>query len=292
MKNFLLYILFEFFSVLVLVLPDKMRYFLGKYFGKFAYLVTSDRRRIVYNNLKKAFKDEYDEEKINNLTKEVYHNAGLILVEFILLKKLNKNNFKDYIEIEGEENLKKAFEKEKGIIIYGAHFGNWELMAAAISLLGYPINAIAKEQENSYFNTKINEIRKSKGINIISRGISVRKAYHHLKDGECVYILGDQDARSKGWKMNFFNRNASTFPGAVELSSRTGAIIIPTFLIRKGWRKYKLNFYPAIEIPEDAEKKEKKNILQNLVNLTEEIIRDYPDQWLWLHRRWKTYKGD
>lgn len=292
MKNLILYLVFQFFSGLVLLLPDKLRYYLGKYFGKFAYHITKERRETVYNNLKKSFKNKYNEEELDNMTKEVYYNTGLILVEFILLKKLHKDNLKDFIEIKGEENLKKAYEKDRGIIIYGAHFGNWELMGSAISLLGYPLNAIAQEQENSYFNKKINEIRREKGIKIIPRGISVREVYESLKKKECVFILGDQDARSRGWKMNFFDRPSSTFPGAVQLASRTGAIIVPTFLVRKGWRKYELTFYPAREVGEEANKEEKKEILQELVDLTEEIIRDYPTQWFWLHRRWKTYKGD
>ena len=292
MKNLFLYLLFQFFSAFVLVLPDKLRYYLGKAFGKFAYYITPDRRELVFNNLKKAFKDKYSEEELGNMTKEVYYNTGLILVEFILLKKLHKNNLKDFIEIKGEENLRKAYEKNKGVIIYGAHFGNWELMGSAISLLGYPLNAIAQEQENSYFNKKINEIRREKGVKIIPRGISVREVYQSLKKGECVFILGDQDARSRGWKMNFFDRPSSTFPGAVQLASRIGAIIVPTFLVRKGWRKYELTFYPPREVGEKANKEEKKQILQNLVDLTEEIIREYPTQWFWLHRRWKTYKGD
>src|SRR6056297_145025 len=152
MKNFILYLLFQFFYFLVLLLPDKLRYYLGKLFGKFAYYITPERREIVYNNMKKSFKDKYSEEKLKKMTKEVYYNTGLILVEFILLKKLNKDNLKDFIEIKGEENLKKAYEKNNGVIIYGAHFGNWELMGSAISLLGYPLNAIAREQANSYFN--------------------------------------------------------------------------------------------------------------------------------------------
>ena len=292
MKNMLLYLVFQLFSLFVLILPDKLRYYLGKAFGKFAYFITTDRREIVYENLKKAFEDKYDEEELKNMTKEVYYNTGLILVEFILLKKLNKDNLKDYIDVNGEENLKEAYEKDNGVIIYGAHFGNWELMGSAISLLGYPLNAIAQEQENSYFNKKVNEIRREKGVKIIPKGISVRKVYEALKKGECVFILGDQDARSRGWKMNFFGRPSSTYPGAVQLASRTGAIIVPTFLIRKGWRKYELKFYPPKEVKEDAKQEEKKQILQDLVGLTEEIIRDYPTQWFWLHRRWKTYKGD
>jgi len=292
MKNFILYLLFQFFYFLVLLLPDKLRYYLGKLFGKFAYYITPERREIVYNNMKKSFKDKYSEEKLKKMTKEVYYNTGLILVEFILLKKLNKDNLKDFIEIKGEENLKKAYEKNNGVIIYGAHFGNWELMGSAISLLGYPLNAIAREQANSYFNRKINKIRRNKGVKIIPKGISVRKVYEAFKKGECVFILGDQDAKNKGWKMNFFDRPSSTFSGAVQMASRTGAIIVPTFLVRKGWRKYELTFYPPKEVSEDAQKEVKKQILQNLVDLTEEIIREYPTQWFWLHRRWKTYKGD
>ena len=292
MKNVIAYLIFQTISGVILILPDKLRYFLGKFIGYISYLITPQKRKRAYNNLKKALNNKYNNEDLKTLTKKVYYNYIFILIELFLLKKLNKNNLREFVKIQNEKNLKDAYKKNNGIIIYGAHFSNWEIMGSTISILGYPLNAIAQKQGNSYFNKKINEIRKEKGVKIIPRGVSIRKVYQSLKKGECVFILGDQDARGKGWKMNFFNRPSSTFPGAVQLASRTGAIIVPTFLVRKGWRKYELTFYRPRKVSEDANKEEKKEILQDLLELSEEVIREHPEQWIWLYNRWRTYKGD
>lgn len=289
MKNLLIYFLFKIFTFLVNILPKKLQRYLGIGFGKFAYSITKSRRKVAKKNLEIAFEDKLSDKEKSDLIKEVYKNIGFMLVEFILLKKIDKSNFKKFVNIEGYENLKKAFEKEKGIIIYGAHFGNWEWLGVFISLLGFPLNAIVQEQHNTYFDNYINDIRKSKGVNIIKLGVSIRKAYSKLNKGECVFILGDQDARDKGWKLNFFDKTASTYPGVIQLAERTGALIVPSFLIRNRFADHKLVFYPARKIEKGLSQKEKKKKLQSLNNLTEKIISENKEQWFWVHKRWKTY---
>lgn len=289
MKNIILYILFRTFSLAIQILPESISAKLGTGFGLFAHKVTKDRRELARDNFKKAFGDRYSEEKVKEIIKEVYKNIGLILVEFILLKKLNEDNINNYIQLKGENYLQEAFEREKGVIIYGAHFGNWEWMGAVISLLGYPLNAIARDQNNGFFNEKINEIREGTGVNVISKGISVRKAYRFLKKGQCVLILGDQDAGKDGWQTDFFDRPASTYSGAVKLAQRTGASIVPGFMIRNKFSRFNLEFYPGYQVPEEADHEKQKEILQKLVDKTEEVVTEYPSQWLWLHQRWKTY---
>jgi len=289
MKNLLIYFLFKIFTFLVNILPKKLQRYLGIGFGKFAYFITKSRRKVAKENLEIAFGDKLSEKEKNDLIKEVYKNIGFMLVEFILLKKIDKSNFKKFVNIEGYENLKKAFEKKKGIIIYGAHFGNWEWLGVFISLLGFPLNAIVQEQHNTYFDNYINDIRKSQGVNIIKLGVSIRKAYSKLKKGECVFILGDQDARDRGWKLNFFDKTASTYPGVIQLAERTGALIVPSFLIRNKFADHKLVFYPARKVKKGLSQKEKKKKLQSLNNLTEKVINENKEQWFWLHKRWKTY---
>ena len=289
MKNVLLFLLFQKYKLLVNLMPDRVRYYLGKGFGSFAYLVTKSRRIVAEDNLKMALGSNLSQEQIENTIKTVYQNMGLMLVEFILLSKLTGKNISDYIEVEGEDYLKDAFDRGKGVIIYGAHFGNWEWLAAAISLLGYPISAIAQEQNNSYFDRAVNKVREDKGIKILAKGMAVRKAYSRLKKGECLFILGDQDARKFGWKINFFDRPASTYPGAVQLAQRTGAAVVPAFLIREGWASHRLVFHSPQYAEKDLTEDEQKELLQELTDLTESVIRKHPAQWLWLHKRWKTY---
>ena len=117
----------------------------------------------------------------------------------------------------------------------------------------------------------------------------VRQAFKKLKDNQIVAILGDQDARSTGWKLKFFERDASTYPGAVQFAQRTGASIVPAFFHRQGWLKHELKCYPPRRISRDASEQELKRELQSLVELTEAEIKKEAADWMWLHKRWKTY---
>ena len=286
-KNIILYFIFRIIFFATNILPEKGRYFLGKSLGKLVYRLVKSRRKISKNNLKNAFPD-LPEEELDKISRKVFINMGLMLVEFIFLEKIDGENFRDYCHVEGEGNLKQAYERGKGVIIYGAHFGNWEWMAALISLLGYPLSAIAARQHNSFFNEKVNKIRENKGINVIPIGISVREGYRDLKKGKCLYILGDQDARHHGWEIDFFGQLASTYPGAVQLARRTGAAIVPTFLIREDRFQHRLIFKEICTVDSDASQSTQKEILQELVNTTETVIEEYPEQWFWVHKRWKT----
>lgn len=287
MKDLLVYIIFRIFVFIVKILPHKLKYIMGNLFGKIAYYLTKSRRKIARENLLKAFGGELRKSEIESIIKQVYKNLGLILVEFVLLLKIKKNNLNKFVDIDGIEYLDEVYEQNNGVIIYSAHFGNWEWLAALISLMGYPLNAIAQEQHNMYFNNFINKVRESKGINIIPLGVSVRKAYRKLQEGECVYILGDQDARHHGWNIEFFGRSASTFPGAVQLSQKTGAAILPAFLIREEWGSYRLEFKKPHWV-NSSSKEEQKLALQKITDIVESQIREYKDQWFWIHKRWKT----
>ena len=289
MKNLIIYFIFRIFTFFVNILPKSVNKYFARGFGKLAYFLTKSRRQIAKKNIKNALGKNMTDKEIDEMVKKVYENIGFMLVEFILLKKINKSNYENFINIKGYENFIKAMNEEKGVIIYSAHFGNWEWLAAFISLMGFPLNAIAQEQHNSYFDRYINDLREEKGINVIKLGISVRNAYNKLKKGECVFILGDQDARHKGWKLNFFSQPASTYHGVIQLAERTGALIVPTFLIRKEFTKHQLVFYPARKIENGMDQKEKKKALQKLNNLTEKVIKDHKNQWFWLHKRWKSY---
>ena len=279
-----LYGLFLIIFYLVKIFPDG--YLIGKGLGNLIYWLLKDRREITINNLKLVYGDKLTEREILSLCKEIYQQLGITLVEFTKLDNLKKDDFPSLVDIEGLEYLKEAYALGKGVIVYSAHFGNWEWLASIISLLGYPFNAIARTQDNPYFDRKINEIRSAKGVKIIPRGMAVRKAIKALRRGELLLVLGDQNARKDGWLMDFFGHPALTYPGAVQLAERTGAVVLPAYLIRKEPGKFLLKIYPSHEIEQDAGEKEQRELLKLLTDTMEDIIDKYPEQWLWLHRRW------
>lgn len=287
MKEPVLFSVFMVFYYIICFVPNKIDYYIGINLGKFIYFLLKSRRKVTLTNLRRAFGNNYSEEDLVSMCKKVYQQMGLTFVEFIMTGNLNKGLIESSVEIEGLNYLKEAYGQGKGVIVYTAHFGNWEWLGSVISQLGYPVNAIARTQDNVYFDRKINKIRCSQGINIIPKGISVRKVYKVLKAGELLFILGDQNARKKGWKIDFFGIPASTYSGVVQLACRTGSVILPAFLLREEWGSYRLIIKKPYSISKEAPKGEQWELLQELTRVVEEEIRKEPTQWFWPHRRWK-----
>ncbi|MFW6294570.1 MAG: lysophospholipid acyltransferase family protein [Halanaerobium sp.] len=287
MKDKLSILLYNLFKFITKLLPRNNADIVGIIISKLAYYLSPERRKKARANIQKAL--GVSKEEAEKLTREVYKNLGLNFAEFLLEEELNEDDIDQMVEFIDIDYLDQALKKGNGVILYTAHFGNWELLGAVLALKGYKINSIAREQNNLLFDKKINKIRRDIGIGIIPRGLAVRQAFKALKNNEIVAILGDQDARSKGWKLNFFDRPASTFPGAVQFAERTGAEIVPAFFSRKGWLKHQLKCYSPRKIEAGKTEQELKEELQSLVNLSEAEIKKSPADWMWLHKRWKTF---
>ena len=288
--DLLITLIYEFVSLIILILPDRARYKAGVFLGKLLLKLVKGYSKMAYQNMRLVLKDELTPEEIDRLVEQNFTHMGLVIVEFIMLRKLNRHNFRNYIDltIEGEKYLKKAYAEGKGVIIYAAHLGNWEWLGAILSFLGYPVTAIAQQQHNQSFDRSINKIRRDTGVRIIfTWNISHRDAYLALKNNECLYLLGEQYPFSNGWPVRFFGQPTDAFSGVVRFAKKTGASIVPTFLVREGWRRHRLIFLEPHQVAKEADQKEQQKILQELTDEVETMIRDYPEQWLWIHERWR-----
>lgn len=288
--NLLITLIYEIVSLFILILPDQVRLKVGVLLGKLLRKTVKSYYEIAYNNMQLVLKDVLSPEEIDALLEENFTHMGLVISEFIMVRKLNRNNYRNYIDltIEGEKYLKEAYNRGKGVIIYTAHFGNWEWLGAILSFLGYPLTAIAKKQHNKTFDYSINKIRRAKGVKMIfTRGMSQREAYAALKNNECLFLLGEQYPLSNGWPVRFFDQDTYAFSGVVRFARNTGASIVPTFLIREGWRKHRLVFFEPYQVDRDSRKPEQEKMLQELTDIVEMMIRKYPAQWLWIHERWR-----
>lgn len=271
-------------------LPASFGCYFSRLIAFLAYLLTPKRRKKARSNLEQAL--NIDSKESLFLIKAVYKNLAYVLGEFLLEDSFKPKDIDQIVDFKGLNYLEEALAADKGVILYTAHFGNWELLGAALAQKGYAIDAIAREQNNSKFDKKINEIRTGAGVGVIPKGLAVRKVFKSLKKNHLVAILGDQDARAKGWKMKFFDRDASTYAGAVQFAKRTGAPIVPVFIKRQGWLKHELEFHPIHWLDKKADPKKLRKELQSLLDLTEKEIRKKPADWMWLHKRWKTYNKD
>ncbi len=269
-------------------LPGKGREYLGRFTGWLFYKAVKSRREVAQRNLRKSFPSMKPKE-VDQIIGDVFRNLGFTLVEFFQTKKLTGGGYKKYIEIENEDYLQEAFNRGQGVIIYSAHFGNWEWLLSIIAAMGYPLTVIARRQ-NEIVNKIYEDIRETTGSRIIYRGEgSFQKSLDSLKQGGCVYLVGDQEALTKGWKVQFLGRPASAFNGVVKLAGMSGAAVVPTFLIRTGPERHRLVFKEPVYVADDATEEEQREILQELTDIYNDIITEHKSQWLWIHRRWKTY---
>jgi KDO2-lipid IV(A) lauroyltransferase len=162
-------------------------------------------------------------------------------------------------------------------------------MGARLKSQGYPMNFLVGEQTNTAVDDMMNDLRRSKGIGIISMGASMRNVLKALKQNQFVAMLSDQDAGSRGVFVNFMGRPASTPFGPASFAVRTGAALICGFIVRESPSGHRVILEPPfVPVPGASDEEESLRLTQEYTSLLEKYVRARPDHWLWLHRRWKT----
>ncbi|MFH1824689.1 MAG: lysophospholipid acyltransferase family protein [Candidatus Firestonebacteria bacterium] len=286
-SNLLEYIIFIIFAFLFRFLPFKISVSIGGFLGNLIYGLDRKHRKIAFNNLKESFKEKNNQE-IKDIVKGLYRNIGKSFIEFIFLPRLNKEKLLKLIKIEGKENLEKAISKGKGVIVIVSHFGNWELVGSTCSLFG-PSSAVAFPQSNKLTDKLINKYRKSTGLKILYTGGAIKELIKSLKRKEIIGLLSDQDAGGEGVFVEFFGRPASTHRGPVVLALKTEAPVVLTFLIREKNNTHRLVIEKELDLVKTGNlEKDVKINTTKWVKILEDYVRKYPEQWFWVHRRWKT----
>ncbi len=278
------YFLFIIFQKALFIIPRKIRYYLANCLGIILFQIISKRRKIAVANIQAHL--GYSKAKAQELTKQVFKDVAFKLTEIITLPAWGEEEFKQRINVEGLEELRRLYNQQEPVILFTGHLGNWELLGVYLSYLGYPMNAIAKEQRNEYIYEQILKIRTSQGGHVYTKK-EVKKIYKSLLNNEFMLILGDQNKRT-GVFIDFLDDAASTAKGPVYFAKKTGAAIVPSFLIKQPDNNYKLIINDPVRVDKDSSEKDQLEILQQLHYQLEDLVKAYPEQWLWLHRRWKT----
>jgi KDO2-lipid IV(A) lauroyltransferase len=235
-----------------------------------------------------CFPDKNSEWK-KSVLKECYINLGINIFELFYLPKIDKIASDKIIKVDNAELFEEGLNKNKGLILMSAHFSNWELFAYAFPYFAhYNLNIVAKEQASTGVNEYVMNLRKSSGNSIINLGLGIKETFSKIKEGEIVSFLIDQAAHSQYAEyIKLFGIEVPAFPGAVKIALRTGCELVFAYGIRKNFN-YEIFVERISTLAYDGKKDSDVNALVQLVNKKlEEVIRKYPGQWLWFHKRFK-----
>ncbi len=282
------YTLFMMVDKLFLLLPYHLAIKFGRFSGKFIFIVLEKYRRLTKEHLRVAFGKEKSEKEISKIARSVFINIGVSAAEILSLPKM-KNRLDSIVEINGIERMDKALSAGNGVIAISAHFGNWEMIPIAFARKGYSSNVIARPIYYEKFNEWVSFMRNNMGVNIIYRTDSPKKILKLLRSNEIVGITPDQDIDSvEGIFVNFFGRKAYTPSAPVKIAMAANCPIVPVFIVRKG-----LKHTVYVEEPISIERGDDKDAIvreytQRWSDIIEARIREHPDHWVWMHKRWKT----
>jgi KDO2-lipid IV(A) lauroyltransferase len=213
------------------------------------------------------------------------------LAEVCHFPKYTRENLARVVVYDGFENFEQAFAQGKGLLFLTAHLGGWELSAFAHSLHGHPLRIVARPLDNVYLDRMVRRYRTMHGNTVVDKDDFVRGILSAMKAGQTVGILMDTNMTPpQGVFVDFFGIPACTASGLARIALRTGAAVVPGFTIwDRTLRKYRLRFDPAVKLVRtgnlDTDTVTNTAIFTSII---ENYVRQYPDQWLWVHRRWKT----
>lgn len=279
------YYLYKFGQFCVRRLPVQLAYHIASFVSDLHYCFSAKDRRAVKNNLKIIFPDR---KNISYLAREVFRNFGKYLVDFFRMPgRLDESYIKRNIKIENMQHLTEALSRGRGVILFTAHLGNWELGGFVVSKMGFPLIAVALPHKERTVNNLFNEQRRREGMTVVPNNVGIRECIKGLEENKLIALLGDRDFNSNGEILDFFDKKAIIPKGPAVFSLKTGAPILPGFLIRQPGDTYLLRFEKPIVPTEGKDKEiEIRNIMRQCVSIIEEKIRMYPEQWFMFQRFW------
>ena len=253
----------------------------------FAFFAVPVRKKVVLDNLSKAYGNSKTYIELTRIAKDTYRQFAKTFLEIMLFPKISSGQLQDMFEFRNTAVLDDALKKGKGAILVGAHYGNWELMGAAVALK-YPLTFVVGEQTNHMVDDLLNSFRKEKGVKTIPLKFALRGVMKTLKNNEFAAIISDQDAHENGFFVDFFSRPASTPKAAAMFSIRAGCPLITGHCIRKGGGY--IVVFDKIEppAPSGSEEDDARALTALYTARIESYVREHPDHWFWMHKRWKT----
>ncbi len=272
-------------------IPDGLADLKSRIWGLLWYALDGKHRHIVLENLATAFSETMNLSERHRLARRVMARLMRMFFDMGRYLRLNRKELETRFRVEGIENIRSALSSGRGVLALTAHFGTWELLPAAAALADLPVSIVYRPLDFAPLDRVIARLRTRFGAELIpsSRG-AMRLILRALSKGRIVAMLMDQNVDwYEGVWVDFFGKPACTNKGMAVIARKTGAPVVPVFLLPDGNHKWKVCFQP--ELPISISRDKTSDIETNTALFTraiEDMIRRYPDQWFWVHQRWKT----
>ncbi len=277
---------------LIYALPDHTLPGLARFFAFLAYRILGIRKKVTLDNLKIAFPESTEAWRERTAYRSYLHFA-MVMLEFMKMGKWSADQLRTKMEILEIDDFTDAQRQEKGVVIVSGHFGNWEVAIGYLHLLDVRSAVIQQRQKNALVNERMKVLREKWGMEIIYPRGAVKESIKALRKGKAVALLGDQDAGDRGVFVPFFGRMSSTHVGAALMALKTGAPVILGICTRTASNHFKLEFQT---ISDSGLPKNLHSAVEELTarhtRMLEAAIRKNPEQYFWMHRRWKTPPKD
>lgn len=276
------------------IFPLRLWVYLGKLLGRLLYIVDSKHRRIALSNLRFALGKERTDKELRSIARRSFEDLGMRAHEWTRLKYVKRERLLKFVEVEGMENLVEARKGNSALILLGAHFGNWEYAHLFYARTVNRLNFIVRAIDNPFLEPIRARYNRDFGVNILYKQNGLRPAIKNLKNGEDLVIFVDQKAiLSEGIMVRFFDKETATIPIVSALSLKYNVSIVPMFIVRdeKDPLRHKIIFLPELKLNRDLPSQDQiiADGTQRQNDTIESMIRQYPQQWLWLHRKWSRH---
>ena len=280
---------FELLLKLFGLLSRKWAVRIAHFLGRILFNVAKKHRRITMDNLTYAFGHEKQPEEIEKIARQVFINLVKVVFEIGWSSHLDERHLDEHFKIDGYHHIKNAYEKGKGVLVLAAHCGNWELLSVVGGMIKFPLSIVVRPLDFKPLDHFMSNLRTRFGGKIIPKQRSIRTIIRSLDRGELVLLLMDQNVDwYEGVFVDFMGHRACTSKGLALFAQKTGAPVVPVFMVREK-SGFRAEFGPEIVTVKTGDRqKDIERNTQEYNKVMENYIRRYPDQWFWVHQRWKT----
>jgi len=261
----------------------------GKLLGLLAYSLAIPHRRLVRRNVQFCY-PEWSHKEVRDLSRRVFMNFGITFVEMFQSAFMPSEEVFKTCRVEGEENFSNAFASNRGIVIVSAHMGNWEVGLHYTDYRGKPMLGVAAKTRHGWADILLSRWRNRFGNTIIDKKGALPRMTEGLRRGELIGMLIDQSRRKHGVEVTFFGRKATASPAAALLALRCKSIVLPAFSVRGTDGRLTIQVKTPLELTRTGDlRRDIQSNTQRLIDIVEDMVREYPDQWFWLLKPWKVH---